>query len=173
MYQLERPLRESGLDPKPLELIKTRASQVNGCAYCIDMHTKDTRAHGETEQHLFALSAWREAVFYTGKERAAFKWTEAITDIQRGHAADDVFEEVRKHFADAALMSLTLTITTINAWNRIGIAFRWLRGPINQAARTRLEPATSEPTTVLERPSRLAAWRRIGDSSPGPRCSPA
>jgi AhpD family alkylhydroperoxidase len=134
MIQLERSVRESGLEPKLLELIKTRASQMNGCAYCIDMHTKDARAHGETEQRLFALSAWREAPFYTDKERAALKWTEAITDIQRGHAADDVFEEVRKHFADAELMSLTLAITTINAWNRIAIAFRLVPGSYQPGA---------------------------------------
>ena len=134
MFQLERSVRESGLEPKLLELIKTRASQMNGCAYCIDMHTKDARAHGETEQRLFALSAWREAPFYTEKERAALKWTEAITDIQRGHAADDVFEEARKHFADAELMSLTLAITTINAWNRIAIAFRLVPGSYQTGA---------------------------------------
>ena len=134
MLQLERSVRESGLEPKLLELVKTRASQMNGCAYCIDMHTKDARAHGETEQRLFALSAWREAPFYTEKERAALKWTEAITDIQRGHAPDDVFEEVRKHFADAELMSLTLAITTINAWNRIAIAFRVVPGSYQPAA---------------------------------------
>jgi AhpD family alkylhydroperoxidase len=128
MFQLERAVRESGLEPKLLELVKTRASQMNGCAYCIDMHTKDARSHGETEQRLFALSAWREAPFYSEKERAALKWTEAITDIQRDHAADDVFEEVRKHFADAELMSLTLAITTINAWNRIAVAFRLVPG---------------------------------------------
>jgi AhpD family alkylhydroperoxidase len=134
MFQLERSVRESGLEPKLLELIKTRASQMNGCAYCIDMHTKDARAHGETEQRLFALCAWREAPFYTEKERAALLWTEAITDIQHGHAADDVFEEVRKHFADAELMNLTLAITTINAWNRIAIAFRPVAGSYQPAA---------------------------------------
>jgi AhpD family alkylhydroperoxidase len=134
MLQLERSVRESGLEPKLLELVKTRASQMNGCAYCIDMHTKDARAHGETEQRLFALSAWREAPFFTEKERAALKWTEAITDIQRGHAPDEVFEEVRKHFADAELMSLTLAITTINAWNRIAIAFRVVPGSYQPAA---------------------------------------
>jgi AhpD family alkylhydroperoxidase len=134
MFQLERAVRESGLEPKLLELVKTRASQMNGCAYCIDMHTKDARAHGETEQRLFGLSAWREAPFYSEKERAALRWTEAITDIKRGHAADDVFEEVRKHFADAELMSLTLAITTINAWNRIAIAFRLVPGSYQPGA---------------------------------------
>jgi AhpD family alkylhydroperoxidase len=134
MFQLERSVRESGLDAKLLKLVKTRASQMNGCAYCIDMHTKDARAHEETEQRLFALSAWREAPFYTGKERAALKWTEAITDIQRGHPADDVFEEVRKHFADGELISLTLAITTINAWNRIAIAFRLVPGSYQSGA---------------------------------------
>jgi AhpD family alkylhydroperoxidase len=134
MLQLERVVRESGLERKILELIKTRASQMNGCAYCIDMHTKDARAHGETEQRLFALSAWREAPFFTGKERAALQWTEAITDIQRGHAADDVFEEVRKHLTDSELVSLTLAITTINAWNRIAIAFRLVPGSYQPGA---------------------------------------
>ena len=134
MLQLERSVRESGLEPKLLELVKTRASQMNGCAYCIDMHTKDARAHGETEQRLFALSAWREAPFFTEKERAALQWTEAITDIQRGHAPDDVFEEVRKHFAEAELMNLTLAITTINAWNRIAIAFRVVPGSYQPGA---------------------------------------
>jgi AhpD family alkylhydroperoxidase len=128
MYQLERVVRNSGLDRKMLELIKTRASQMNGCAFCIDMHTKDARQLGETEQRLYGLSAWRETPFYTDKERAALAWTEALTNIQDGHAPDDVFEEVSRHFAETELMNLTLAITTINAWNRIAIGFRLVPG---------------------------------------------
>jgi len=121
---VEKAVRESGLEPSLLELVKTRASQLNGCAYCIDMHTKDARAAGETEQRLYALSAWRETPFFTPRERAALAWTEAITNIQQGHAADAVYEEVRREFDEAALVRLTLAIAQINTWNRIAIAFR-------------------------------------------------
>jgi AhpD family alkylhydroperoxidase len=135
MFRLEHAVRASGLDPKMLELIKTRASQLNGCAYCIDMHTKDARAAGETEQRLYALSAWREAPFYTDRERAALAWTEALTNIQQGHAPDDVYEEVAQHFNEAELMNLTLAITTINTWNRISIGFRVVPGTYQVASR--------------------------------------
>jgi AhpD family alkylhydroperoxidase len=124
MVQLEAVVRRSGIDPLLLELIKIRASQLNGCAYCIDMHTKDARAHGETEQRIYALSAWRETSFYSEKERAALAWTEAITNIQQGHASDDVYEELSRNFSEAERMNLTLAIVTINGWNRIAIAFR-------------------------------------------------
>ena len=121
---LEKAIRESGLDPRLIELVKTRASQLNGCAYCIDMHTKDARAAGETEQRLYGLSAWRETPFFSSRERAALAWTEAITNIQQGHASDEAYEEVRKEFDDASLARLTMAITQINTWNRIAIAFR-------------------------------------------------
>lgn len=121
---VEKAVRGSGLEASLLELIKTRASQLNGCAYCIDMHTKDARAAGETEQRLYALSAWRETSFFTPRERAALAWTEAITNIQQGHAPDDLYEEVRREFDEAELVRLTLAITQINTWNRIAIAFR-------------------------------------------------
>lgn len=121
---VERAIRESGLEPSLLELVKTRASQINGCAYCIDMHTKDARAAGETEQRLYALSAWRETPFFTPRERAALAWTEAITNIQQGHAPDELYEEVSREFDEAALVRLTLAIAQINTWNRIAIAFR-------------------------------------------------
>ena len=129
---LEKAIRESGLDPALLELVKTRASQLNGCAFCIDMHTKDARAAGETEQRLFVLSAWRETPFFTPRERAALAWTEAITNIQRGHASDEVYEEVRREFDEAMLMRLTMAITQINTWNRLAIACR-------------IEPGTYQP----------------------------
>ena len=124
MTQLERTISASGLEESLLNLVKTRASQMNGCAYCIDMHTKDARAAGETEQRLYALSAWREGPFFTPRERAALEWAEALTDIQNGHASDAVYEEVRTQFDEKELVRLTLAITQINAWNRIALAFR-------------------------------------------------
>lgn len=124
MYAMEAALHGSGLEPVLIELVKTRASQLNGCAYCLDMHTKDARAQGETEQRLYGLSAWREAPFYTDRERAALAWTEAITNIQQGHASDEVYAEVRSRFSEEELGKLTFAITQINSWNRIAIAFR-------------------------------------------------
>jgi AhpD family alkylhydroperoxidase len=124
MRGLETYVRSSGMDRTLLELIKTRASQINGCAYCIDMHTKDARAHGETEQRLYALSAWREAPFFTDKERAALAWTEALTLISQTNAPDEVYNELRNHFTDLEIVNLSYAITTINAWNRLAIGFR-------------------------------------------------
>jgi AhpD family alkylhydroperoxidase len=124
LLALGKVINESGLEPSLQELVKTRASQLNGCAYCIDMHTKDARAAGETEHRLYGLSAWRETPFYTPRERAALAWTEAITNIQQGHAPDEAYEEVRKEFNEADLVRLTLAITQINAWNRIAIGFK-------------------------------------------------
>jgi AhpD family alkylhydroperoxidase len=132
LFELGRVINESGLEPSLIELVKTRASQMNGCAYCIDMHTKDARAAGETEQRLYALSAWEETPFYTPRERAALAWTEALTNIQQGHAPDKVYEEVRKEFSEAELVKLTFAIVQINTWNRISIAFR-------------VEPGTYQP----------------------------
>lgn len=120
--------QSSGLEPSLRELVKTRASQINGCAYCIDMHTKDARAAGETEQRLYALNAWRETPFYTERERAALEWTEAVTLIGEGHVPDDVFERVRAHFSEEELVKLTLAIVAINGWNRFAIAFRSVPG---------------------------------------------
>jgi AhpD family alkylhydroperoxidase len=124
MYGLERYVRTSGLEPALLHLVKMRASLINGCAYCIDMHSKDARANGETEQRLYALSAWREAPFYTDRERAAFAWTDALTLVSQSHAPDDVYEEVRRHFSEGEIVALTLAIVAINGWNRIAIGFR-------------------------------------------------
>jgi AhpD family alkylhydroperoxidase len=134
VLNLEKTIRSSGLEPSLLELVKTRASQMNGCAYCIDMHTKDARAAGETEQRLYALSAWRETPFFTPRERAALAWTEALTNIQQGHAPDEVYEQVRREFEEPQLVRLTLAITQINAWNRIAIAFRAAPGTYQPAA---------------------------------------
>jgi len=124
MGAMEAALRHSGLEKPLLELVKLRASQLNGCAYCIDMHTKDARAAGETEQRLYGLPAWREAPFYSARERAALLWTEAITNIQEGHASQVAYDEARREFDEAELVKLTFAITTINSWNRIAIAFR-------------------------------------------------
>ena len=128
MLGLEGYLRTCGLDHRLLHLIKLRASQINGCAYCIDMHSKDARAAGETEQRLYLLDAWREAPFYTDRERAAFAWTEAVTKVTEGHVPDAVFKEVREQFNDKELADLTMAIAAINAWNRMAISFRDLPG---------------------------------------------
>ncbi len=124
MRGLELHVRQSGLDHRLLELVKTRASQLNGCAYCLDMHTKDARAGGETEQRLYALSAWRETPFFDERERAALAWTEAVTLVSADQVPDEVYETVRPHFDDRQLADLTLAIVAINGWNRLAIAFR-------------------------------------------------
>ena len=120
----ELQVRRSGLEESLLELVKTRASQINGCAFCLDMHTKDARAQGETEQRLYLLSAWREAPFYTERERAALAWTEAITQIATQGVPDALYEEVRRHFDEKGIVDLTLAVIAINSWNRMAIAFR-------------------------------------------------
>jgi AhpD family alkylhydroperoxidase len=124
MYGLEGPLRNSGLDPALRGLLKVRASQINGCAYCIDMHTKDARAEGETEQRLYGLSAWRETPFYTDRERAALEWTEQLTLIAGRGVPDELYARMREHFSEAELVNLTLAVVQINAWNRFAISFR-------------------------------------------------
>jgi AhpD family alkylhydroperoxidase len=131
---VEKAVRASGLEPSLLELVKTRASQMNGCAFCIDMHTKDARAAGETEQRLYALPAWRETPIFTARERAALAWTEALTNIQQGHAPDEVYAEARGEFSEEELVRLTVAITQINAWNRIAIGFRVEPGKYQPAA---------------------------------------
>ncbi len=124
LFNLGKVINDSGLEPSLLELVKIRASQMNGCGYCLDMHTKDARAAGETEQRLYALSVWEDTPFYTPRERAALAWTEAITNIQQGHASDQVYKEVRKQFSEEEVVRLTMAITNINTWNRISIAFK-------------------------------------------------
>lgn len=124
MYKLHKYSEDSGLEKSLLELVKTRVSQINGCAYCIDMHTKDARANGETEQRLYALNAWRETTFYTERERAALGWAETITLIAQTHSPDEEFETVRAEFSEEAIVKLTMAIITINGWNRLAIGFR-------------------------------------------------
>ena len=124
LMALDRQVQSSGLEQSLIELVRTRASQNNGCAYCINLHTRDARKSGETEQRLYLLDAWRETPAYTDRERAALAWTEAVTLISKTHAPDDVYAEVTAHFSEAKIVKLTMLIATINAWNRIAISFR-------------------------------------------------
>lgn len=124
MAQLDAYVSNCGLEPSLRELVKLRASQINGCAYCVDLHSHDARALGETEQRLYSLPTWRESPFYSDRERAALAWTEALTLVAVDHVPDAVFEQVRPHFTDEELANLTLAIGTINAWNRFGVGFR-------------------------------------------------
>jgi AhpD family alkylhydroperoxidase len=124
MLGLENYVHQSGLELPLLHLIKVRASQINGCAYCIDMHWKDARANGETEQRLYGLDAWRESPYYTDRERAALAWTESVTRVAETHVPDEVYEEVRPHFNEKEVADLTLAVVAINGWNRLAIASR-------------------------------------------------
>ncbi|MCK9271541.1 MAG: carboxymuconolactone decarboxylase family protein [Bacteroidales bacterium] len=128
LLELERYVHGSGLERRLYELVKTRASQINGCAYCLDMHTKDARKAGETEQRLYALSAWREAPFYTDRERAALAWTEALTLISENDVPDALYQATRKHFDEKEIVALTMAIVAINGWNRLAISFRTVPG---------------------------------------------
>lgn len=124
MLDMEAFLHHCSLEQPLVHLIKLRASQVNGCAYCIDMHWKDLRALGESEQRLYGLDAWRESPYYSDRERAALEWTEALTRIAETHADDEIYQRIKPHFSQQELIDLTFAITTINAWNRLAIAFR-------------------------------------------------
>jgi AhpD family alkylhydroperoxidase len=128
MLGLEQYARHSGLEPDLLELVKMRASQINGCAFCLDMHSKDARAAGETEQRLYALNAWRETPFFSERERAALTWTETVTRVSETHVPDETYESVRQHFSEKELVDLTLAIIAINGWNRLAISFRTVSG---------------------------------------------
>ena len=136
MRKLEDYVKSSGLEPSLLELVKLRSSQINGCAYCIDMHTKDARSQKETEQRLYALSVWRETQFYTDRERAALAWTETVTQVAETHVPDDVYELAHKHFTGKELVDLTLAIVVINGWNRLAISFRTVAGSYEPAHRS-------------------------------------
>ncbi len=140
MLGLEEYLHECGLEETLLDLVKLRASQVNGCAYCIDMHWKDLRAAGENEQRLYGLDAWEESPYYSDRERAALAWTEAVTNIRDGHVRDEVYDHVRKHFSEKELADLTLAVAAINAWNRLAISGR-------------TEPGTYKPVGEREKKS--------------------
>ena len=128
MRALEAYVRGSSLEPELLELVRIRASQINGCAFCLDMHTKDARALGETEQRLYALSAWRETPFYNMRERAALAWCEALTRLPDDPVSDAHYEEVQRQFKQSEIVDLTMAIVAINGWNRLGVALRTVPG---------------------------------------------
>jgi AhpD family alkylhydroperoxidase len=136
LMALEAQIQASGLESSLIDLVKTRASQINGCAYCINMHSQDARKRGESEQRLYLLDAWREAPLYSDRERAALAWTEAVTLISETHAPDDVYEELRRYFSEAEAVNLTMLIATINAWNRLAISSR------------AMPPAKAKPTAA-------------------------
>ena len=136
MFGLEKHVRGSGLEESLLHLIKMRASQINGCAYCLDMHSKDARAGGETEQRLYLLDAWRESPFYNERERAALAWAEALTLVAEDHVPNEVYEHARQHFSESELVDLSLAIVSINGWNRLCIGFRAQPGEYQPAKAT-------------------------------------
>lgn len=124
ILQLEKYVADSGLEHSLVELVKLRASQINGCAFCLDMHTKDARLAGESEQRLYTMSAWRETPFFSERERAALAWTEELTLIAENEVPDSLFQHVREHFSEQELVTLTICINAINSWNRLAISFR-------------------------------------------------
>lgn len=142
MDSLDQYLGQCGLDRGLILLVQLRASQINGCAYCLDMHWKDLRAIGEGEQRLYSLDAWRECPYYTDRERAALAWTEAVTLIHDGQAPDTIFDQVRPHFSEKELSDLTLAVAAINAWNRLSIAARLVPGKYKPARPAQPEPAS-------------------------------
>ena len=137
MYGLERYVHNCGLEPALLELVKMRTSQINGCAFCLDMHSKDARAAGETEQRLYLLNAWREAPFFTDRERAALAWAESLTLVYENHVPDEIYDQARQHFSEEELVNLTLAVVAINGWNRLALGFR--AGPGTYEPKARLE----------------------------------
>lgn len=148
LLSLENYVEQSGLEESLLDLVRLRASQINGCAYCLDMHMKDARASGETEQRLYLLSAWEESPFYTERERAALAWTEAVTLCAEDHVPDAVYEQVRPHFTEQEMVNLTMAVIAINSWNRINVAFRTVPGSYKSSRQPKTEQvkvATTQP----------------------------
>jgi AhpD family alkylhydroperoxidase len=133
----------ASLEHSLFELVKTRASQINGCAYCLDMHTKDARLAGETEQRIYALNAWRETPFFSERERAALEWTEAVTRVGDTHVPDDIYERVAAQFDEKELVALTFGVIVINSWNRLAISFRAVPGTYQPAAKAAQETAAA------------------------------
>jgi AhpD family alkylhydroperoxidase len=136
IWALERHVRASELDRRLLDLVYLRVSQMNGCAFCVDMHAKELRAAGDTEQRVYSLAAWRETPFYSERERAALAWAEAVTSLGSDHVGDELFERTRRFFSEPELVELTLAVATINAWNRMGIAFRSVAGAYEPGQRS-------------------------------------
>jgi AhpD family alkylhydroperoxidase len=162
---LENYVRQSDLDPALLELVKLRASQLNGCAYCIDMHTKDARAGGESEQRLYAVAVWRETPFFTERERAALAWTEAVTQVSHEHVPEGVYEFAHRLFSDKELVDLTLAIIAINGWNRLAISFRSVPGTYQPALQSRVVGTASRESESASGQVR----NRTGNISGGPK----
>ena len=135
MMALESQVVANGLEPALMELVKIRASQINGCAFCLHMHTRDARAKGEKEERIYLLDAWRESPLFSPRERAALAWTEAVTLVSQTHVPDEVYEQARAEFSEGELVKLTLLVTTINAWNRFAISFRSIH-PVNVKAQS-------------------------------------
>jgi AhpD family alkylhydroperoxidase len=148
MYGLEAAVEHSGLEHSLIDLIRLRASQINGCAYCIDMHTKDALARGETDQRLFLLDAWRETPFYTDRERAGLLWCETLTLIAERGVPDEVYQEVRKEFSEEELVFLSLAIAAINSWNRLAIGFKADVGGYDPAKNQKLQKEVREKTAA-------------------------
>jgi AhpD family alkylhydroperoxidase len=136
MHEVQRYVDHCELEKSLLELVKLRASQINGCAYCVDMHSKDARALGESEQRLYAVTVWREAPFFTDRERAALTWTEAVTLVARTGVPDEVYQLACTQFSEKELVDLTMAIIAINGWNRLAVGFRALAGTYQPAVRT-------------------------------------
>ena len=145
MLGLETYVRQCGLEQPLLELVKVRASQINGCAYCVDMHTKDARAGGETEQRLSAVIVWEETPFFTERERAALAWTEAVTLVGKDHVPDEVYQQARRSFGEKELVDLTLAIIAINGWNRLAISFRAVPGAYQPASQKHVKADPGAP----------------------------
>jgi AhpD family alkylhydroperoxidase len=139
---LERQVRHAGLDHRLLDLVRMRASQINRCAFCLDMHSKDARAAGETEQRLYGLEAWRETPYYSARERAALEWTEALTLVSETGVPDDVYERVREQFSEDELVHLSLAIVAINGWNRLNVAARTVPGGYVAGSAAKLHAAS-------------------------------
>ena len=133
LLRLEEYACGTGLESSLLELVRLRASQMNGCAYCVDMHTKDARNRSETEQRLYAVAVWEDAPFFTERERAALAWTEAVTWVSWKHVPDDVYQAARRHFSEKELVDLTLAVIAINGWNRLSISYRRVAGTYQPA----------------------------------------
>jgi AhpD family alkylhydroperoxidase len=160
MLGLERQVRQAGLEGKLLDLVRMRASQINGCAYCLDMHSKDARANGETEQRLYGLEAWRETPYYAARERAALEWTEALTLVSETHVPDDVYERVREQFSEDELAHLSLAVVAINGWNRLNIAARTVPGDYVPATHAQVHATRLSRSRAGLQPSPRAPARR-------------
>ena len=141
MIGVEGAIQAGGLEPLLLNLVRMRASQLNGCAYCLDMHSKDLRAAGETEQRIYCLNAWSETPFYGERERAALAWTEAVTDLGAGHVPDEVYKQVRLEFTEEELELLTAAVAAINFWNRLNVPLRTVPGDYQPPDRARIQKA--------------------------------